>query len=365
MTTAGRSRKNRRDGRYWDDPHRNASSLGCFRCTDRPVCGGLHTASSAFDCTSYCCGTPHSCTVVCPLNPDFVDRAREVSGFDLETLERVRAVRFPALPSSVPLIYSRGKREMPFNPEVAAVSLYLLFSRRDGGGKFKSHAELATFFGLDTSTRIIASGTAKDPPIERWWEMGSRRREILTQLLDLGIIAATAPNFSVFSDVPRWDNLYAMKRIAICWREMLDVGLPAALHVNARTSRDWARWTAFVQSREEIDALAYEFATGAATRMTYHVDELRHLADRVNRPLKLLVRGALSEFSSLRQSFAEVTMLDSSTYMRTVNRKFGVVRESKPPLWRDAPNRPDVDLDSLIEHNHLTMLRATAPKSST
>lgn len=362
MKAAARVRKNRRDGRYWDDHLRNAPSLGCSRCAELALCGGLHTASSAFDCISYCCGIPDACTIVCPRNSSFVDRVREVWGFGLVDLERVHGVPFPSLPSSVPLIYARGARQLPFNPGIAGLALHQLIDRKQAKGKFESRVDLANYFGLDVSTRIVASGTAKDPPLERWWAMGTRRREILTHLVELGIIALTAPNFSVFSDVPRWDNFHAMKRIAICWREMLEVGLPAALHVNARAQRDWERWTAFVQSREEVDAIAYEFATGAATRITYHIDELRQLADRVNRPLKLVVRGALSELPKLRRSFAEVTMMDSSTYMRTVNRKFGIVRDNGVPSWKDAPNRPDVDLDLLIEHNHLTMLRAAAPK---
>lgn len=363
MKNPVRTRKHRRDGRYWEDPRRNAASIGCSRCAELGICGGLHTGSSAFDCTSYCCGIPDKCTAVCPRNRSFVDRIREVSGFDLEQLERIRGTGFPSLPSSVPLIYAKGRRQTLFNPGFAGVSLYQLFDRKARVVRFESRQELASYFGLHASTRILASGTAKDPPLERWWELGSRRREILSQLLDLGIIAATTPNFSVFSDVPRWDNLHAMKRIAICWREMLDVGVPTAIHVNARAHRDWERWTAFVRSREEVDAIAYEFATGAATRLSYHVDELRHLADRVNRPLKLVVRGALSELPKLRESYAEVTMFDSTTYMRTVNRKFGVFRENGSPSWKDAPNRPSVDLDALIEHNHLTMLRAATPRS--
>lgn len=299
---------------------------------------------------------------MCPLNSFFVDRVREISGFDLSSVPRVISQSFPYLPSSVPLIYARGTRRAPFKPAVAGLSLYQLFDRRDAKVKFETRADLANYFGLDVSTSILVSGTAKDAPLERWWELGSSRYEILRQFMALGILGLTTPNFSVFSDVPRWDDFHAMKRIAICWREMLDVGLPTALHVNARAHRDWERWTAFVQSRAEVDAIAYEFATGAATRLGYHVDELRHLADRVNRPLKLVVRGALTELAKLRQSFAQVTMLDSSTYMRTVNRKIAVTREGRPPQWKDAPDRPSVDLDSLLEHNHLTMLRATAPK---
>lgn len=352
MRKNARARKSRRDKRYWDAPRHNALSLGCSRCADFGMCGGLHTASGAFDCTTYCCGEPQKCADVCPRNPRFVDRVREVSGFDLQQLKSLGSVPFPSLPSSVPLIYAKGSRQKHFNPQFAGVSLYQLVDRKSRQSKFRSRAQLLDHFGLDASTRIIASGTDMDPPLERWWQLSSSRSEILVQLRDIGIEAVTAPNFSVFSDIPRWDNFHAMKRIAICWRETLAVGLPCALHVNARSARDWERWTEFARSREEVDAIAYEFATGAAVRLSYHVDELRHLADRVNRPLKLVVRGALSELTKLRESYAEVTMLDSSTYMRTVNRKIAMVRENGSMYWTNAPDRPNVDLDALIQHNH-------------
>jgi hypothetical protein len=224
---------------------------------------------------------------------------------------------------------------------------------------------LCAYFGLDPSAAIIASGTAKDPVLERWWGLEtSKRMAILRQLSQLGIAGITAPNFSVFSDVPRWDNFHDMKRIAICWREVLDAGIPGALHVNARARRDWERWAEFIKSHSEINAVAYEFATGALVRFSYHVDELCHLADRVGRPLKLVVRGAFTGLARLRKSYAIVTMVDSTTYMRTANRKFAVLRESGAIAWRDAPDRPEVDMDALMEHNHLTMLFATAEQKS-
>ena len=360
MKRSARSRKNRRDARYWDDQRRNASSLGCSRCVDLLLCGGLHCAASAYDCTSYCCGNPDKCDIVCQRNPTFVDRVREVAGFDLLSLPRTRATRFPSTPSSVPIVYAKGVRQAPFNPGFAAVEFHQLLDRKTLGLKFASTQKLADWFGLDPATKIIASGTAKDRALERWWSLGARRREVLGQLAQI-VVAATAPNFSVFSDVPRWDNFHAMKRIAICWQEMLDAGVPCALHVNARAHRDWERWTAFVASRDEIDAIAYEFATGASTRLGYHVDELRHLADRVKRPLKLITRGGLTELPKLRESYAEVSMLDSTTYMKTVNRKFAVIRENGATYWQDAADRPAVNLTELMEHNHLSMLRLTRP----
>jgi hypothetical protein len=360
MKKVARARKNRCDARYWDDHLVNSPSLGCSRCAELPLCGGLHTASSAFDCITYCCGSQETCTTVCPRNRHFVDRVREVAGFELSGVAPTQTPQFPALPASVPLIYSKGLRKKQFRPEFAAVSLYQLVSRKTASPRFHTSESLWTYFGINSTTPVIVSGTAKDPPLERWWGLGSSsRREILAHLAELGVAALTTPNYSVFSDVPRWDNFHAMRRIEICWRESMDAGIPCALHVNARALRDWERWTHFVKAVPQVGAIAYEFATGAASRFSYHVDELCRLADVVGRPMKLVVRGALPALTTLRRSYAMVSMIDSTTYMRSANRKFAVVREDGIVSWKDAPDRPAVDLDSLIEHNYLTMLKAS------
>jgi len=363
MKWLGKARRMRRESRHWDDPQRNSSSLGCGRCSEFELCGGLHVRSSAFDCLTYCCGKTDGCVSVCPNNNTFVDRVRELEGFELHNVRRTTHVSFPLLPASVPLIYSRGCRRKRFRPAAVGLLLYRLIDRATGELRFADRSALCQYFGIDSATPIFLTGTAVDKPLERWWSLGAGRRKALANVRELGIVAATTPNYSVFSDVPRWDNFHAMKRIAICWQEMTDAGLQTALHVNARTQSDWRRWTEFVQQRPEVTAIAYEFATGAAgaTRMAVHIDELRHLADRTDRPLALVVRGGLSALSALRQSYSQVTLLDSTTYMRTVNRIKGSIQQSGSITWKPAPERPNVNLDELLEHNYRIVLKAATP----
>jgi hypothetical protein len=51
----------------------------------------------------------------------------------------------------------------------------------------------------------------------------------------LGVTLVTTPNFSLFIDQPRWDDLHSQKAVMIAHEEFLSEGLPAALHVDART----------------------------------------------------------------------------------------------------------------------------------
>ena len=69
--------------RLWHDPARNTPGLGCARCRERDLCGGLVIKAAFLDCLQFCCGKSQNCDRVCRNNPDYVDRVREVGTFDL------------------------------------------------------------------------------------------------------------------------------------------------------------------------------------------------------------------------------------------------------------------------------------------
>src|SRR3546814_10005388 len=129
---------------------------------------------------------------------------------------------------------------------------------------------------LDPKARLVVSGVARDKKIERYWA-AKDRPAMLQQLAALDIALITPPNYSVLTDVPRTDNLHAMKRILMATVEMMQAGLPTALHANARTERDFERWGELIAERPEIQYLAFEFATGAGRgeRLDWHVAQLR------------------------------------------------------------------------------------------
>src|SRR5205085_1458214 len=102
-----------------------------------------------------------------------------------------------------------------------------------------------------------------------------------------------------------------MKRIAICWHDFAKRGIPTALHLNARTDRDWQRWIEFLNVHDEITSVAFEFATGAAPlqRARWYVRQLKVMAERVRRPLQLVVRGGWPFLSILRTHFSAVVFI--------------------------------------------------------
>jgi hypothetical protein len=290
---------------------------------------------------------------VCRNNPDYVERVREVGGFDLAKVPRARPLVAPELPPAVPVLFHGSARASRIAPSAAALSLYQMFDRRTGEPKHGSHEALCAAYGIAVGTRLVLTGTGRDRPLERWWGLGGeRRRAVIRAARAAGVTLATTPNFSLFLDRPRWDDLHAMTRIALVHWEFMEEGLSAALHVNGRTEVDFARWTAFLTNRPEITHVAYEFATGTgwAGRRERHAAWLAGLARAVGRPLALVVRGGADVLPVLASAYARVTVLETNVFMKTVMRQ-RAIPAGAGLSWQASPTPPGTPLDGLLADN--------------
>lgn len=372
-----RSRRRRQERRLWSDGKRNSYSLGCARCPDRPTCGGLQIKRAVFDCLDLCCGRPEDCDAVCRRRPeDFVRRVREVGGFAFDNVLRAGALAVPPLPAIAPMIF-HGKRRSRLFSEASTVclSLYQVIARHDGQPRYANKLELANRFRISPHAQLILTGTAVDPPLERWWSLGERRRDAIQALRKLGIALVTTPNFSLFPDQPRWDDLHSMKRIALVHHEFLSSGMPVALHVNARTDRDWERWREYVSKRAEVTHVAFEFRTGAgrAERVGWYTDHLLRLASSVGRPLHLILRGQSKTLPMLARGFSALTFLESSAFNKTRVRQRATMTRNGSIHWHRSPTAKDEPLDGLLAENwrvvsaayHRTLSRYAAPIGAT
>ncbi len=353
---AASTRSLRSERRLWHDGAHHPLSLGCTRCPDRRVCGGLHVDRGIFDCTAFCCENPRPCDAVCRNKPDdFARRVREVAGFLLDDVPRAPVLAVPELPALVPTLFHGDSRTAPFDGSAAVcLPLYKVIHRHDGTIRYETRADLADGFRIVQDMPVILTGTAADPPLERWWSLGSqRRRSMIRGLRSLGVAMVTTPNFSLFADQPRWDDLHSIKRIALVHEEFLNEGLPAALHVNARTDQDWSRWRAYIAGRPEVTHIAFEFATGAgrAERIDWHADQLVRLAATLDRPLHILVRGGSRIMSRLAAAFSRLTVLDTSAFFKTVNRQQAELTATGAVMWRPHPTDSAGALDALLAKN--------------
>lgn len=321
LSFAGSYKGDQRFWSYGDLP----PCLGCRGCSDEGLCGGLRTVRALHNCLDFCCGKPETCGSVCPNAPAiFARRLREVGGtLDLADIPRSGPVAAVSLPDVVPILFHRGRISTPHSLEAVCLPFHRMFSLRDGSATFRDAAELRSAFNISQNTPIILTGVAKDRFVEGWWGVTyPRRRLVIRSLRALGVAMVTVPNFSLTSNEPRWTDLHAMMRIARCQWEIQNEGLPAALHVNARTEHDYDRWTEFLIARPEITHIAVEFLTGSgrSKRSRWHLEQLLALQAHVGRPLHLVVRGGTDFLGVLSRAFPNMTVLTSNAFMKTVYR---------------------------------------------
>lgn len=340
--------------RLRDDAARHALSLGCGGCPDFKTCGGLHTDVGVFDCNDFCsCEERAACDSVCRKKPEqFFERYLEVDGFELDSTPRVKGLSPPKLPSVIPFIGHKYSRKSVLNEPIIAVPLYELFHMGSGQPHVRTRAELAGRFRIPESATVVASGVDRDIKLEAWWAFVDRDL-VLSTLRDLKIALVTTPNFSLFLNVPRPDNLHSMKRIALSWAELMAAGIPAALHLNARTDQDYARWMRFAQDRPEVEIVAFEFGTGAGApnRIDWHVDRLCQIADAVGRPLTLVVRGGSQVLQRLRRHFAHVALIETDAFTRTLKRRRAEFTEAGRLRWPRILTPKGTPIDDLLAHN--------------
>jgi hypothetical protein len=143
-----------------------------------------------------------------------------------------------------------------------------------------------------------------------------------------------------------------MKRIARVWSEIQNAGMACALHLNARTDRDWERWTVFLKAHPEITSVAFEFGTGAGSRsrIPWYVNQLKRLGDAASRPLQLIVRGGLGELDELGRTFSSVTFIDTSAFIRAQKRRRMAVEDGKL-RWTRSPTGAGEPIDDLLDAN--------------
>lgn len=329
-------------------------SLGCIECPDYGECGGLQLAEAVFDCASLCvCDSPRDCQFVCRRDPvKFVRRVREVGGFGLGNVPRAPTLTHRKLPGMVPLLYHGYRRKRLLKAAAVAIRLADLYEFATGRIKFKSKKEVAQRFRFDPSAKLVVIGIDKDRRIEPYWGAG-RAARVMDALTALEPDVVTTPNFSLFINAPRYDNLHSIKRIAICWQELVAAGVPTSLHVNARTPVDWQRWTEFVAGREEVCSVSFEFLTGAAVieRGTYHARKLCDLASAAGRPLQLVTRGGRRHLDLLRGSFDEVVLVDSGAFVKAVHRRLIYLDPAGVARWGLTRTEQGHPIDHILQHN--------------
>lgn len=338
--------------------------LGCQHCFDRPVCGGLDIAAGGLmSCMDLCCGRPKTCDQVCPRNVvTFARRIQEVGGFTLASIPRSDDLPKVRLPSQVPHFPSTPAWDKVRVDGVVSIPFSKAILRDTNGNRAKTKSELRDTFRTIPSGGWLLCGIEEDQGVEKVWRLPNRQ-EAFVRLREAGVVFATTPNFSLYSSSPRHDNLHAIKRIGLIWRELVAAKIPTALHVNGRTQRDFRNWAAFLRDHPETSDIAFEFLTGAgrADLIETFMSRLAELRSDVARPLRLVYRGRKLLAEQLLNVFQELVLIDSDVYMKTIYRQ-----RAKPDsasnsiIFRPAPTASPAQLASLFKKNMRHMHAAAA-----
>lgn len=335
-----------------DDATIYPAALGCMSCPLLEPCGGLHCKASPLACDEFCCGMKDGCTTVCRNHPEFLEQLAEVGGINLHNLPVVIGPSVALDADVVPLIYHGSKRSDAFSAPAIALRLIDLIDFKTNQCRYASRTDLCSALKINEACQIVLTGVDQDPSIERIWRLGSARASVFADIARLSIACATTPNFSMILDVPRTDNLHAMKRIGIVFNEMSEAGLAVALHVNGRTERDFEQWARFLEERPSIGAVSYEFITGAglAARLPNHLHWLNRLIERANRPLVCIVRGNPACLDGLDARFTPV-YIETTSFVKAIKRQHSMRFGNASLRWSTSFSQTSNDVSAELSSN--------------
>jgi hypothetical protein len=327
-------------------------AAGCYSCAFLSVCGGIEPESSLLDCFALTCCGNGKCDNVCPNNPDFLERMKEIGGLRFDDVPIIGQKK-TKLPTYVPLIHHGYSRPNSLQWPVVALKTYSLFRLIDGRYRTiaQSAGELRRMFSLNPDTQIMLCGVAKDPPLERYWSHHTSDCPA-KQLARLGISCAIGPNYSHFLDVPRTDNLFNRKRQLFCLAAFSAAGVSPIPHLNANTPGDWELWRRYLLLNDTVRLVAAEFQTGNKKRDQglKVIERIKWLEQQVGRRLHPVAIGASQFATDLGANFRHFTVIDSEPFIKSIKRQRFEMGASKP-IWSTSYLLPHIGIEDLLDHN--------------
>lgn len=249
----------------------------------------------------------------------------------------------PPLTEALPRYITRVQGGVHFidtiSPNIAALGLIEIFrGNKKLGLKFGEReltpVSLRKEWGLLPDTTIILSGVGEDPVIEGLWS-NYRAKEIAKQIASLKILAATAPNYTFWTNRPRLHNILNRWRMLRFCEALTNEGVTAIPHINSTHPQDWKWWTGFLMEHAELNAVAMEFGTGnnAARIRIRKIDALRQLRDDLGRDLHPIIISNAQAAQEIGMHFEHYTAIDATPSIKTAHRQRAIERFPKSPKW--------------------------------
>lgn len=262
------------------------------------ICSGCNADCSYCGCARAELAAPRSgcasCPVRCGSRTDITAWMADVGDtleFDDITLERPLPGGLPAV---IPQVdgseltgwdaalawpaYGVGLRRV-FSPSTHA--LYPRFRGRD------AHQVL----GLTGGQRTVLVGYGEDPLVEAFWTL-RRRERLVEQIAAGGWDLVLAPNYSIFGNWPRAQQLLSMRMSLLIAAEFADAGVPAVPNVYWFRLEDLCRWAEWIRGSSP-PAIAINLQTVREGRNwdSWALPGLYWLAENIDEQLPVILTG--------------------------------------------------------------------------
>ena len=188
---------------------------------------------------------------------------------------------------------------------------------------------------ISSNTKKCLEFYVKDTTLEGFWD---KRHELYKQLKEFDFKFIIAPNFSIYTDAPRIDHLYNIKRSSIVYNELLESGINAVPDISYFNLADLNQWVNQI-NKNNIKLIAFSFQNvGVGLKPSniwkQNLTGLRYLCENINSDVEIILAGVVSPFriasiyDSINRSH-KLHILNQSAFVQSCKGILSETRESK------------------------------------
>jgi len=260
-----------------------------------------------------------------PTNPGFWDLWYDVDGLRKWGFRQFLNPDISEVPTYVPMVKNGCSRITHLEEETVAIPFFRVIGLRKGGtygSRFADGQDLRMKFMLKPDCRIILVGVCEDPQLELFWQE-HQVANLAEELANLDIMGVTAPNFSAFEDMSKFQVFRNLKRMLLVCERFSEWRISVIPHLTAIDPSQWRLWAEFLQQHPEVSVVTKEFQTGFKPyeKGRIVIDELSRLQEQLGRPLHPILIGGGTLYKEASARFGQhFSVIDSRPHMLSMSR---------------------------------------------
>jgi hypothetical protein len=223
----------------------NACGLNCELCPAAARCGG----SSNFCLVGRCKGCESNQLSRMEVRSSVI---RLLGGLDLEWPRRVDHHQSRSLPDHLPVLVQAYAD--PVDLPWIALHAGRVLGVTGRGLTPKHRRPLHEVYRLARRTRLALEFYVEDRVLEGLW---ANRRCVIPELKQLELDLVLSPNFSVWRDHSRFEQLVQQRRSFAFYHELIEAGLPAIPDIGwSRFEPDGRLWAEWINGQPDLRAVS-------------------------------------------------------------------------------------------------------------